>query len=134
MKVVGLFRELGRGIDQSIPSIHAAVGALPKEKAMSIVRYLSSGIPVFDVMEATEDPLNSSVRIPGGPSLISDGTWVWRRDLEHFVSNYRVSLPDEFVAHACERICVSEAPSSVVARWQEAIAAYDLAERGLPSE
>jgi hypothetical protein len=130
MRVVGLFRELGRGIDQSVQSIHAAAGLLPRDKVVSVTEYLRSGVPVFDVMEASVDPFDNSVRIDGGPSLISDGVWVWRNDLAYFVEKYKVALPDEFLSYVLTKVRVSESASSVTARWQDALTAYDLAERG----
>ena len=127
MKVVGVFHELGRGIDKSVQSIHSVVGKLSNEKAVSVAEYLRSGIPVFDVMESTIDPFDNSVCIDGGPSLLSDGEWIWRSDLAYFVEKYKVALPDEFIVCALTNKRVNKEPSSVVARWEEIVAAYDLA-------
>lgn len=135
MKAIGLFRELSRDMDRSVQSIHAAVGTLEDEAVMRVVEYLRSGIPVFDVMEATVDPLDSSVSISGGPSLISDGVWVWREDLAYYVERYKVGLPSDFVSFAlrCGTVA-AEASASVAARWEEALAAYDRAEKGFRAE
>ena len=35
-----------------------------------------------------------------GASEFTDGTWAWPEGLAHFVENYDVQLPDEFVRHA----------------------------------
>lgn len=133
MKAIGVFRELGRRIDPSVPSIRSAAGQLPDENAAPISRYLRSGITVFDVMESTVDPFDNSTRIDGGPSLLSDGAWVWRNDLSYFVEKYKIDLPADFVSHALQERCVKAEPAPIIAQWKEIVAAYELAERGLCS-
>lgn len=131
MKAIGIFRELGRGVDPSVQSIHSVVGLLDKGVAERVVQYLQSGVPVYDVMEATLDPLDNNVSVSGGPSLISDGTWVWREDLAYYVERYRLGLPREFLNYALERGKVdADDPGSIAARWEDAVAAYELAEKG----
>jgi hypothetical protein len=131
MKAIGVFRELGRGVDPSVQSIHSVVGLLDEGVAERVVQYLRSGVPVYDVMEATLDPLDNNVSVSGGPSLISDGTWVWREDLAYYVERYKLGLPREFLSSALERGKVAaDDPGSIVARWEDAVAAYELAEKG----
>ena len=130
VNVVGLFRELGRGIDNSAQSIHEVAGLFSAATAGIVAEYLRSGVPVFDVMQSTIDPFDSSKSINGGPSLYTDGVWVWRNDLAYFVENYHVLLPSDFLSHALEKRRFNEDAASLVARWEEVVAAYDLAERG----
>lgn len=131
MKVVGLFRELGPGIAPSVTSIHEVIGALDHDITDMIGKYLDRGVPVFDVMEATVDPLDRSTRIVGGPSLLSDGEWVWRNDLSYFVRKYRVAVSDEFVRHAFKQMGIPLDRNIVLRDWQAALEAYELAEQGL---
>jgi len=63
-----------------------------------VLEYLSKGTGVIDFMEATRDPFDRAKYISGGPSLFSDGEWIWRHDLEHYVRFYRIGLPEEFLA------------------------------------
>ncbi|TPQ22027.1 hypothetical protein [Streptomyces sporangiiformans] len=35
--------------------------------------------------------------IPGGASLKTDGEWVWRYDLPHYVTEYHLALPEGFL-------------------------------------
>jgi hypothetical protein len=129
MKVVGLFRELGIEIDQSTQSIHDVAGALSSDKVDAVVRYLNSGVPVFDVMGATSDPFDRSIQIPGGPSLVTDGVWIWRYDLAYFVQRYLVGLPDEFVSFAISNETVKERPELLCERWREVVDEYERAAR-----
>jgi len=37
--------------------------------------------------------------IDGGPYLLTDGEWMWWKELAYYVEHYHISLPDDFVAH-----------------------------------
>jgi hypothetical protein len=125
MKVVGVFRELGRGMSESLPSIFSALGLLPQDDVSTIVSFLESGITVFDVMEAVIDPIDQSTVISGGSSLITDGVWVWRYDLKYYVEKYRVELPQEFIDYVRASGKVELVASDIVVRWQEVFDTYD---------
>ncbi|WP_147286067.1 hypothetical protein [Streptomyces corynorhini] len=60
--------------------------------------YLRNGYPILDVMELTTDVLGGTDRIAGGSSVLTDGLWVWRWDLAHYVERYDVPLPDDFIS------------------------------------
>jgi hypothetical protein len=126
MKVVGIFRELGREISSSAASVFAAAGALSPDVSEALANYLESGIPVFDVMGGTFDPFDRSKTIVGGPSLLSDGEWVWRDDLAYLVRKYRVAVSREFVAHALEKKRVDRRPEEVVREWLKAVEDHEL--------
>lgn len=130
MKVIGVFRELGRGIAPSVPSIHSLVGTLSADDVALVVDYLRSGTVVVDVMEAVIDPVDSVTCINGGSSLVSDGVWVWRADLAYFVEKYRVGLPSDFLVHA-RRLRHAIADPSIIGRWNEVVESYGLAESGV---
>jgi hypothetical protein len=130
MKVIGLFRELERGADRSVPSIHSAKGTIGEEEADAVANYLDSGVSIFDAMEANVDPFDPKESIAGGPSLISDGEWIWRRDLSYFVRRYRVGLPSEFIKFALKRGTVSCDTDQVIAKWNDALETYERARRG----
>ena len=130
MKVVGLFRELSRNANHSVASIHSESGRLEVSLVNAVLTYLRSGIPVLDFMEATIDPLDSTRSIPGGPSLVSDGEWVWRHDLPYFVERYRVGLPDKFIECVLYEKTVKADRQTVIANWAQALDAYQRAELG----
>ena len=99
MKIVGLIKELEPESPVLLPSLGVLRGQLDPESVDRVSAYLQAGEIVSDVMQFCTDPLNSSVRIPGGSGLQSDGVWVWRQDLYHYVESYHIALPQEFVAH-----------------------------------
>ena len=127
MRVIGLFRELVWPENARLPSIHASMGALAEDMVMPVLMYLSMGTDVFDVMEATRDPFDHAKYISGGPSLTTDGEWVWRYDLEHYVRLYRLGLPEEFLARVrrvqtepVQKMSVKEVISEVLDTYRAA--------------
>jgi len=65
-----------------------------------IVGYLRSGVRIREYLGF------SWCRFEGGPpedqmgnADLSDGTWVWPEGLSIYVSQFSVTLPDDFVAH-----------------------------------
>jgi len=100
MKMIGLFSELEPTATASLGSMEYARECLPESDVDAVVAYLRAGQIVSDSMELVQDPWNDRIRIPGGSGLQSDGTYVWRQDLWHYVQSYRVRLPAEFVERA----------------------------------
>ena len=129
MKVVGLYRELGKEVSQSLPSIYIDRDKMPMESVPLVLDYLASGVPVFDIMEASTDPFDNNKRMSGGPSLVSDGDWVWRNDLAYFVEKYRLGLSDEFIqqVRSCKTVAVDK-HVEIIEKWQEALASYQAVE------
>lgn len=127
MRVIGVFRELEPGGNQSMQSIHEVVGILNDNLAKLILDYLSSGITVFDVMGVTIDPIDKTTCISGGPGLVTDGEWIWREDLKYFVEKYNVGLPQDFLNHVSREILVRKDASIIVSRVENIVAAYNSA-------
>lgn len=100
MRAIGLMRELQVDALSDLPSIHDLMGRLDPLLVEPVVEYLKNGEEVVDVMEYCPDPLDHTVGISGGSSLVTDGVYVWRYDLYYYVLRYRISLDDEFVQHA----------------------------------
>jgi hypothetical protein len=99
IKTVGFFREQpsswGIKREHSIRDLVRPTGE-PDEAA--IVTYLVNGRDIFSEMGAELDILSSdNFPIAGGASLKTDGDWVWRLDLPHYVDAYHIALPDEFL-------------------------------------
>ncbi|WP_157183819.1 hypothetical protein [Nocardia takedensis] len=67
-----------------------------------VIRYMRSATPVFDVLEDVRDLFDETVVVPSGPSLMSDGRWIWRVDSIHYLSRYSLSIPEEFLHHVRE--------------------------------
>ena len=129
MKALGVFRESGPDVAPGLASIHDAAGKLESRAVARVAAYLRRGVAVFDIMEVTVDPFDRSNKFPGGSSLLSDGAWVWRDDLAFLVERYGIGLPSDFVRHALEAGGPSDR-ESVARAWQDALDAYERAERG----
>ncbi|MGA5772141.1 hypothetical protein ACPC36_32270 [Streptomyces pseudogriseolus] len=97
MQFIGFFRELTDGnagvYKNGIPSPGSGVNYPSAE----VSQYLRSGYPVLDVMELTTDKIGGSFRVPGGSSVLTDGSHVWRLDLASYVQYHCIQLPQEFL-------------------------------------
>lgn len=100
LKPVGIYREMYRNRAQDLPSIYAAFAANPITERSRIVAYMKSGTPIFDVLTDVPDLLGRHELIRGGPSLISDGQWVWRVDSWYYLATYPLDIPTAFLGHA----------------------------------
>ncbi|MTE11558.1 hypothetical protein [Nocardia aurantiaca] len=60
---------------------------------------MRAGTPIFDVAGDITDLLDPAKSIRSGPSLVSDGEWIWRVDSIHYLENYAVEIPAEFLEH-----------------------------------
>ncbi len=104
MQPVGFFRELEpespHTYKESISdSITATQPHYPKDQ---VVRYLNAGHPVLDIMEITVDVIERAFQIPGGSSILTDGTFIWRADLPSYIERYHIRLPAEFLEFMSE--------------------------------
>ncbi|MCP1572307.1 hypothetical protein J2S30_000686 [Herbaspirillum rubrisubalbicans] len=125
MKVIGLFKEVIPGANQTAAGLTDIAGKLSKFEVISVLEYLKSGVAVFDVMGAERDPLNQSVVISGAASLLSDGYWIWRLDLAYYVEKYQIQLESDFLGQvaACVRKKINEA--DVLSNWMEILTCYE---------
>ncbi|MFI6699367.1 hypothetical protein ACIBJC_10420 [Streptomyces sp. NPDC050509] len=101
--LLGFYDELdaGPGAGQPNGSLPEAVRPTGEPDEASLVAYLDAGHYLIDVMEfgrdvITGDPHRHS---PGCSSLLTDGTWLWRQDLPHYVETHHVALPEAFTEH-----------------------------------
>lgn len=98
MQFIGFYRELesnGPAVyEHSLPPPGSGASAYPHAE---ITQYLLSGYPALDVMELTSDVTGDAFRVPGGPSVLTDGLFVWRLDLAHYVRHYSIELPQSFL-------------------------------------
>ncbi|WP_037906332.1 hypothetical protein [Actinacidiphila yeochonensis] len=82
--------------------LRAAVRPVGEPDEAALVTYLDAGHALIDVMEGGHDVLTGSAHrhSAGCSSLSTDGTWLWRRDLPHYVETHHVALPAAFLAHS----------------------------------
>ncbi|WP_297616161.1 hypothetical protein [Nocardia sp.] len=90
-----------------------------------VAEYMKTATPVFDVPGDVTDLLDTAESIRSGPSLVSDGEWIWRVDSIHYLENYALDIPVEFLDHVRGR---NYQPSGDVdvsdPKFDAAIAAY----------
>ncbi|GAB4583200.1 hypothetical protein [Nocardia sp. IFM 10818] len=103
LKPVGIYREMFRAARHDLPSLHESRTELLADNRDRVVEYMKAATPVFDVMGDSPDLLDSAKRIGSGPSLMSDGEWIWRVDSIHYLSHYPLTIPDEFLTHVHAR-------------------------------
>ncbi|MFJ7125343.1 hypothetical protein [Streptomyces sp. NPDC098101] len=103
MRLIGFYREMDARYDAAwggpVPAPESGAGRYP---VAEVADYLASGHPLLDVTELTTDVVGGAFRVPGGSSVLTDGTFVWRADLEKYVERYRIALPEDFLRAARE--------------------------------
>ncbi|MFJ9629833.1 hypothetical protein ACIRU8_19185 [Streptomyces sp. NPDC101175] len=103
--LLGFYSELGNGPDRLTGgpsgSIRDAVRPVAEPDEAELVAYLDGGHVLLDVMESAPDVITGRPHrhSPGCSSLMTDGSWLWRRDFPHYVETHHVALPEAFVAH-----------------------------------
>lgn len=103
MQFVGFYRQLEpQGPPAYSEDILEVLEAPASYPVSDVVAYLRAGHPVLDVSESCRDVVDGESRIRGGSSVLSDGEWVWRWDLGHYVEKYTVDLPAAFLARLSE--------------------------------
>ncbi|MDX3454236.1 hypothetical protein PV396_20185 [Streptomyces sp. ME02-8801-2C] len=101
IRPAGFFIELSPGWGLPLSgSIKDAVNSTGEPDEKNFVTYLRNGTGIWSEMSAGHDVLDPEAPILTGiGSLYTDGDWIWREDLAHYVTKYHVSLPAEFVTH-----------------------------------
>ena len=94
-KSIGEYEELGALGD--VPRMADSVSYLSKEDRELVVRYLERGVAIAATPGREADVLDGAP-VDLTPSLLTDGEYVWRRDLIHYVRKYGVAVPDTFLA------------------------------------
>jgi hypothetical protein len=87
-----------------------------------ILNYLRNGTQVVAVAGLAVDLLSKNGDIIGPPHEFSDGVWSWTADVIHYVKQYHVRVPNEFVAHMRSNGWIPKPPqdskSAVSNRWE----------------
>jgi hypothetical protein len=98
MKLIAPFKEqFSVDYENDVSSIFDNMEVLSSSEVDTIVAYLSSCTLIDDWLSSVPDPINMSVKIPN--RSWTDGVYYWDEMLIHFVSCYRVRLPDDFILH-----------------------------------
>ncbi len=100
LKPVGLYRQMYEGWLQHLPSIHEARKGHVLEDRARVIEYMKTEeFGAMDYMSAILDLLDQKEYIPGGPSLHTDGVWVWRTDSIHYFEHHQLEIPQDFLRH-----------------------------------
>lgn len=94
----GFFRELRHGRPDG-PSLRGSVEMQSPQEAEKIVSYLEGGKVLATTGSVVDDYLNASRQGIAKLEIVTDGVWVWPRDLAYYVREHRVKVPEDFVAH-----------------------------------
>ena len=65
-----------------------------------IMSYLDSGICLAYSCGFSKDVLNPEKRIGIVPDILTDGKYLWHRNLIYYVDKYNLKLPQEFLDYA----------------------------------
>ncbi|MEU8213747.1 hypothetical protein AB0B85_31610 [Micromonospora sp. NPDC049044] len=99
-----MFREFGP-IRSAEPqeSIFDNVTAEELPDLAQVVTYLDSGHVLIDVMDVANDAFDATRQLMNGSTVMTDGDWLWRKDLAYYVRSHRVAVPEDFLALIRER-------------------------------
>jgi hypothetical protein len=99
MRTVGFFGELwATDALEAQPSLLESIRPEPAPHESEIVAYLKGGHVLIDMMDTTRDAVTGDEWILGASTTLTDGEWLWRQDLAHYVQRHHVRLPDAFLA------------------------------------
>ena len=93
---MGLLRA---GFYKAAEEIRADIAEVPDPNEALVAAYLRSGSLIIMAMHADRDLLDPDRRLTESAAIMTDGVWVWRRNLAHYVEEYHVALPPEFSSH-----------------------------------
>ncbi|TQV86653.1 hypothetical protein [Aliikangiella coralliicola] len=97
LKKIGFFSELELGED-SMLSLENSVGKFTSN-IEDTVSYLEAGVAIFVSPGLSVDVLSEDKEIIGTMEIRTDGEWAWPSDLTHYLTKYKVELPQNFIDH-----------------------------------
>lgn len=112
LKPVGIYREMYDGDRDDLPWLRDALTAEAIEDRELVARYMDSALRITEGVDPSPDLIDGGNSIASGRTLATDGEWVWRVDTVHYLREYPLELPIEFLQHVRSRDYVM-APFSV---------------------
>lgn len=97
LQPVAMYREMYEGTHDELPSVHTAPTGVVEPDREQILDYMRNVRAIFDVMGSSDHLFAEGTDIEGGPSLYSDGVWIWREDSLEYLAGQPLLLPAEFV-------------------------------------
>ena len=93
----GFFRELPHGLpggDSLREAVASGGSGYDEEK---LLRYLHGNTVLAATASMVDDVLDPRWRAVAPLEIVTDGAWVWPRDLAYYVEQYHVAVPLQFV-------------------------------------
>jgi hypothetical protein len=99
LELVGLYEEFGYPTEVATGRLTEQVQSSGELDEEHLVAYLDVGHRLTHFMEWGADIISgqSHRHSPGCSSLTTDGNWLWRADLAHYLETYHVPLPAAFL-------------------------------------
>ncbi|GAA3635140.1 hypothetical protein GCM10022223_61920 [Kineosporia mesophila] len=94
----GFFRELPHG-DPNGESLREAVERDTDQDTAKLLRYLEGNVVLAATAALVDDVLDHTARAVAPLELVTDGAWVWPRDLAYYVEKYDAAVPATFILH-----------------------------------
>ncbi|MBC3911561.1 hypothetical protein [Undibacterium umbellatum] len=104
MKILPRYIEDEGGKCTSSISLVDNLDVLSVEDAHAIANYMESCTVIDEWLSNIRDPITKQFSIPS--KTWSDGVYVWDSSHIHYVKNYRVRLPGQFVDHVKYRVAL----------------------------
>jgi hypothetical protein len=98
LKLVGNFQELGYDDDPRAPRLADARGHRSHDHKSEVVRYLNSG-KMFVFSPGVDEDIFENGKLADTCSIVTDGTFMWQKQIAYYVEHYDIELPSEFEAH-----------------------------------
>lgn len=99
IKFLEIFDE-GDSIENQAKFLRNSIQDVEVEDKEKIVSYLKSGQMILFCPEIVTDVLSDKEEWIGSTSIYSDGIWLWKNYLVHYLEKYNISLPQDFILHA----------------------------------
>ncbi|MEU5693910.1 hypothetical protein [Actinosynnema sp. NPDC020468] len=97
MKILGHYRELWDTCGDPQESIRDFLGSDRERDAALVRAYLDSGVDIISTMGVDPDVLGGDHTVVDGAGILTDGEYIWRRDLGYYFDTYDLRLPAEFL-------------------------------------
>lgn len=95
----GFFRELPHGLPDGDSLREAAEREVTPEQEEKLLPYLWGNTVLAATAAMVDDVLDPSAKAVARLEMVTDGAWVWPRDLAYYVERYHVAVPLPFILH-----------------------------------
>jgi hypothetical protein len=92
----GFFRELPHGLPDG-DSLREAVSGGEGQDEEKLLNYLRGNTVLAATAAMVDDVLDPQETAVAPLELVTDGAWVWPRDLAYYLERYHVALPLQFL-------------------------------------